>query len=142
MLIAELLAGSKNLSLALFPDDTVKKVESRFALKNNKPVIECFVRRKQVPAKPEELVRQLLIAHLNLHFGYDLGRIAVEHPITFGRDSSKRADIVIFDADRPTVPYCIIEVKAPHSRAAKTSSRAMRTPPAHRWRYGATVLRQ
>ena len=35
----------------------------------------------------------------------DSGRI----PDTFGRDSSKRADIVIFDADRPTVPYTIIE---------------------------------
>lgn len=38
-------------------------------------------------------------------------RLAVEYPITFGRDTSKRADVVIFDADRPTVPYTTVEVK-------------------------------
>lgn len=35
----------------------------------------------------------------------------IRYPITFGRDSSKRADIVVFDADRPNVPYIIVEVK-------------------------------
>ena len=44
-------------------------------------------------------------------YGYPITRIAVEYPITFGRDNSKRADIVIFDADRPTVPLIIVEVK-------------------------------
>ena len=32
-------------------------------------------------------------------------------PITFGRDTSKRADIVVFDPDSPTTPYLIVEVK-------------------------------
>jgi type I restriction enzyme M protein len=35
----------------------------------------------------------------------------VEYPITFGRDNSKRADIVVFDKDRPDIPYAIVEVK-------------------------------
>lgn len=44
-------------------------------------------------------------------YHYPVGRIAVEYPVTFGRDTSKRADIVVFDPDRPTVPYLIVEVK-------------------------------
>lgn len=43
----------------------------------------------------------------------------MEVPITFGRDTSKRADIVIWDADRPPVAYCMIEVKAPTAKAGK-----------------------
>ena len=61
--------------------------------------------------KPEERTRHLWLARLIEQFGYPASRIQVEYPITFGRDSSKRADIVVFDADRPTVPYIIIEVK-------------------------------
>ena len=51
-------------------------------------------------------------------------RIVVEYPITFGRDSSKRADIVVFDADRPTVPYIIIEVKHGKLRDGKEQLRS------------------
>ena len=47
----------------------------------------------------------------NSGYNYPLSRLTVEYPITFGRDTSKRADIVLFDADRPTVPYLIVEVK-------------------------------
>ena len=73
--------------------------------------IDCLVRNKNVPLNPEERIRQLWLSRLIDQYGYPASRIAVEYPITFGRDSSKRADIVVFDADRPTVPYIIIEVK-------------------------------
>ena len=36
----------------------------------------------------------------------------MEYPVTFGRDTSKRADIVVMDADRPTVPYLIVVLLA------------------------------
>lgn len=52
-------------------------------------------------------------------YKYPASRIQVEYPITFGRDTSKRADIVIFDADRPTVPYVIIEVKQATAKGGK-----------------------
>ena len=45
--------------------------------------------------------------------------VSVEYAITFGRDTSKRADIVVFDADRPTVPYLIVEVKQPTEKGGK-----------------------
>ncbi|WP_221159968.1 type I restriction enzyme HsdR N-terminal domain-containing protein [Rhizobium lentis] len=73
--------------------------------------VTCLVRNREVQLKAEERTRQLWLSRLIHQYGYAPSRIAVEYPITFGRDSSKRADIVVFDADRPTVPYIIIEVK-------------------------------
>ena len=74
---------------------------------------------KDIAAKPEEFVRQLWLQRLHNHFGYPLARLAVELSVTFGRDTSKRADIVVFDADRPTVPYLIVEVKQPKLKDGK-----------------------
>ena len=71
---------------------------------------KCPIRKKDVRARPEEVLRQLWIQRLTTRYGYPLTRLAVEYPITFGRDTSTRADIVIFDADRPTVPFTILEV--------------------------------
>ena len=86
--------------------------------------ITCFMRNKDVQLKPEERTRQLWLARLIDQYGYPASRIAVEYPITFGRDSSKRADIVVFDADRPTVPYIIIEVKQGKLRDGKEQLRS------------------
>ena len=82
------------------------------------------MRNKDVQLKPEERTRQLWLARLIDQYGYPASRIAVEYPITFGRDSSKRADIVVFDADRPTVPYIIIEVKQGKLRDGKEQLRS------------------
>lgn len=84
----------------------------------------CLVRKKEVQLKPEERNRQLWLARLIEQYGYPLSRIQVEYPITFGRDTSKRADIVIFDSDRPTVPYVIIEVKQEKLRDGKEQLRS------------------
>jgi type I restriction enzyme M protein len=72
----------------------------------------------------EEAVRQLWILRLTKHYGYPINRLTVEYPITFGRDTSKRADIVIFDADRPTVPYAIVEVKQTKLKDGKEQLRS------------------
>ena len=105
----ELLQGT---SSDLFTHSERNAVIASSVLKNGKRYLTCLVRKKEVLAKPEEIVRQLWLQRLTLHYGYPVSRLAVEYPITFGRDSSKRADIVVFDADRPTVPYLVIEVKA------------------------------
>ena len=86
--------------------------------------VVCAIRNKPVLLKPEERTRQLWLSRLLGHYGYPASRIAVEYPITFGRDSSKRADIVVFDADRTTVPYIIIEVKQPSLRDGKEQLRS------------------
>lgn len=88
--------------------------------KKGKPyaVVECLVRKKQITLKPEEVVRQLLIDKLINEYGYPISRMQLEYPVYFGREV-KRADIVIIDEDRPTVPYIIIEVKKPKLKEGK-----------------------
>ena len=88
------------------------------------PYATCLIRRKEVQLKPEERTRQLWLTRLIDTLGYSPSRIAVEYPITFGRDSSKRADIVVFDADRPTVPYVIVEVKQAKYKDGKEQLRS------------------
>ena len=92
--------------------------------KNDRLYFRCPVRNKDILAKPEKAVRQLWILRLTKHYGYPINRLAVEYPITFGRDTSKRADIVIFDADRPTVPYTIVEVKQTKLKDGKEQLRS------------------
>lgn len=125
MTLIELL-GDKAASLSsdLFGEATVQAVEALLLDKNGKTYIKCLSRNKEILAKPEELVRQLWLHRLMLHYGYPKERITVEHPITFGRDSSKRADIVVFDADRPTVPYLIVEVKQIKVKGGKEQLRS------------------
>lgn len=87
-------------------------------------VVECIVRKKDVVAKSEEVVRQLWLHRLTTQYHYPVSQLAVEYPITFGRDSSKRADIVIYDPDRPAVPYVMIEVKQAKMKDGKEQLRS------------------
>lgn len=120
MTINELLSNSKSqFSLDVFSTKSRAAVEAAMTEKNGKYYLKCRVRGKDVIAKPEEIIRQLWLYRLEHDFKYQVSRIAVEYPITFGRDSSKRADIVIFDFDRPTVPYAIVEVKQPTEKGGK-----------------------
>jgi type I restriction enzyme M protein len=115
-----LLSEAKNQSLlALFGTVAVQAVEALFTERNGKHYFKCPVRGKEVQAKPEEIIRQLWIHRLVNHYRYPVSRITVEYPISFGRDTSKRADIVVFDADRPTVPYIILEVKQLTAKSGK-----------------------
>ena len=103
--------GRTDHSLKLFDPSELTDLEALLHEKNGRLFFRCPVRKKDILAKPEEAVRQLWILRLTNQYGYPLTRLAVEYPITFGRDTSKRADIVVFDADRPTVPFTIVEVK-------------------------------
>jgi len=118
--IRELLSMSKtHFSLEVFDDKTISAVEEALIERGGKPYLKCRVREKEVLAKPEEIIRQLWLYRLETHYKYPTSRLSVEYPITFGRDSSKRADIVVFDADRPTVPYLVVEVKQPTIKGGK-----------------------
>lgn len=97
--------------LSLFDDEDVAAIEALLQTKNGKISIKCLATNKDRAAKPEEIVRQLWIRRLLTKYNYPQQRLAIEFPITFGRDTSKRADIVVFDAHRSQTPYIIIEVK-------------------------------
>ncbi|UYO41955.1 N-6 DNA methylase [Rhodopseudomonas palustris] len=112
----------------LFSEDEVRALDARVVMRESRgkqvPYVTCLVRGKEVQLKQEERTRQLWLARLIDKLGYAPSRIAIEYPITFGRDSSKRADIVVFDADRPTVPYIIVEVKQAKYKDGKEQLRS------------------
>ncbi|MBZ9716072.1 N-6 DNA methylase [Deinococcus multiflagellatus] len=107
------LLGAANFGSAasIFGTTAINDVNDRLIEKNGKTYVKCLVRDKDVQAKQEEVVRQLWLHRLLHHYGYPKGRMTVEYPVTFGRDTSKRADIVVFDKDDPTAPYILVEIK-------------------------------
>jgi type I restriction enzyme M protein len=112
----------------LFSEEEVHALNARVVMRESRgkqtPYITCLVRNKEVQLKPEERTRQLWLARLIDKLGYARSRITVEYPITFGRDTSKRADIVVMDADRSTMPYVIIEVKQAKFKDGKEQLRS------------------
>jgi type I restriction enzyme M protein len=110
-------------SLSLFDEKLVSDLGGRITEKNGKFYTTCIIRNKEIVLKPEEVVRQLYAMKLLREYGYSSQRIKFEHPIHFGREV-KSADIVIFDKDRPTVEYIIIEVKKPKLKDGKNQLRS------------------
>jgi len=53
---------------------------------------------------PEEIVRQLFLFELTdkNFYGYPVQKIKTETTVTFGRDTKKRADIVVYQEDNAT----------------------------------------
>jgi type I restriction enzyme M protein len=98
MLITQVLDDPNREALVdLFGLSAVAGVEARFSEKSGKPYVRCLARDKDVQAKREEVVRQLWLHRLVEYYKYPLPRLTVEYPVTFGRDSSKRADIVVLE---------------------------------------------
>jgi type I restriction enzyme M protein len=108
--------------LSQFKAEEITDLENSIFLKqtakNNLPYIKCLVRNKDIQLKPEEAIRQLYLRVLNQRYGYPFNRMEVEYSVSFGREK-KKADIVIFDRDKPTIPYIIIELKAPKLKDGK-----------------------
>ena len=120
--IAEILRDS-DYSLDLFSSEAIEDLENNISIQNGKPYVNCILRNKDIQLKPEEVVRQLYTKLLIDKYKYPKKRITFEHPVSFGRQI-KSADIVIFDKDRPTVEYVIIEVKKPKLKDGKSQLRS------------------
>lgn len=88
------------------------------------PKLRCHLRQKDVPATPEEAVRQDWLRRLTTDYGYAVARLRVEWPVVIGRDESKRADIVIMDDEGGETPYAITEVKKPKLKDGKEQLRS------------------
>ncbi|MHC5205470.1 type I restriction enzyme HsdR N-terminal domain-containing protein [Pseudomonas chlororaphis] len=86
--------------------------------KNLAPYVTCLVRGKPIKLTPEEAIRQLYLLVLRDELGYPISRMAVEYEVTFGREK-KRADICVFDKDRTTTPYLLVEIKKPKLKDGK-----------------------
>jgi len=112
-----------NYSLSLFDEKLVSGLESKITEKDSRFYVVCAIRDKEIILKPEEVVRQLYAMKLLEEYGYPKQRIKFEHAIHFGREV-KSADIVIFDKDRPTVEYIIVEIKKPKLQDGKNQLRS------------------
>lgn len=120
--LTNILKGS-SYSLSLFDQVWVKELENNVKIIEGKPYITCIIRDKDILLKPEEIVRQLYLMKLIKEYNYPKKRIALEHPISFGREI-KSADIVVFDKDRPMVEYIIVETKKPKLQDGKDQLRS------------------
>lgn len=89
----------------------------------NKVVVKCLVRNTDIILTPEEIVRQLYLDRLINEYKYPANRIKLEHAINFGREV-KRADIVIFEEERPKTEYIIIETKKEKEKDGKEQLRS------------------
>ncbi|HCW32706.1 MAG: N-6 DNA methylase [Candidatus Peregrinibacteria bacterium GW2011_GWE2_39_6] len=112
-----------NYSLLLFDPKLIGDLEQRIIVKDGKFYVSCAIRDKEIILRPEEVVRQLYVMKLLFEYGYPKKRIKFEHAIHFGREV-KSADIVIFDKDRPTVEYIIVEIKKPKLQDGKNQLRS------------------
>lgn len=125
-IIQEIFKDS-NYHLALFTKEEIEtfrdKIFIKTVRKKETPFISCIVRGKDIQLKPEEIVRQLYTARLLDQYGYLKKRLAFEHPVNFGREK-KKADIVIFDKDRPDTAYIIVELKKPKLKDGKNQLRS------------------
>ncbi|OUM06906.1 SAM-dependent methyltransferase [Pseudomonas syringae] len=119
--LAELLKDSA-YQLDQFKPHQVAMLQASITMKDTgkkqAPYVTCLVRGKPIKLTPEEAMRQLYIIVLRDELGYSTSRMTVEYEVTFGREK-KRADICVFDKERPTTPYILVEVKKPKLKDGK-----------------------
>ena len=121
MTLAEILKDS-NYKLTQFSPEKVKFFEENIRVREvrgkDTPYINCLVRKREIKLTPEEAVRQLYVMVLMQDFGYPTERMELEYAVSFGREK-KRADVVIFDRDKTTSPYIMVELKKPKLKDGK-----------------------
>ncbi len=119
--LVELFRDSE-YKLTQFSDSQIATLEKSISYKESRgktaPYVKCLVRDKEIKLTPEEAVRQLYILVLTQNYGYPAERMALEHPVNFGRET-KRADIVIFDKQDTRAVNIIVEVKKPKLKDGK-----------------------
>ena len=96
--------------------EITEEEKGRYYLKDLKSGKSRFVfDEKKGTGKPEEIVRQLWLHKLNVHYKYPMERIDTEVSVHFGRKEYARADIVVYKKDKIT-PYIVVEVKSPKEK--------------------------
>lgn len=97
--------------------DIYEKEEGKWYLKSwDSENRELLVYNEKTNKKaPEEIVRQLFLYEIINKYGYPQKRIKTETTVRFGKDETKRADIVIYQNDNYT-PWLVVEIKAPNQK--------------------------
>ncbi|MDR2406732.1 MAG: type I restriction enzyme HsdR N-terminal domain-containing protein [Bacteroidales bacterium] len=122
MLLSTILKDS-DYKQAQFDMMLIQEFERKIVTRTDKngkeiPYVNCAIRKKEIRLTPEEAVRQLYLEILLNDYQYPADRIELEYAVTFGREK-KRADIVIFDKQKTTSPYIIVEMKKPKLKDGK-----------------------
>ena len=123
MTILSQILKDSNYKLTQFSESKTKTLENKITTKENKSgkqdfYTTCLIRKKEIKLTPEEIIRQLYLIYLTQDLGYPTTRIELEYCVTFGVEK-KRADICIFDRDKPTAPYILVELKKPKLKDGK-----------------------
>lgn len=108
--LSQLIKADGKYDLTIFSAVSIDRIEESIFQKDNKYFIKCLKRNKAIQAKPEELVRQLMLDKLVNEYEYPVELLDVEHTVNFGREK-KFADIVIFNKKDKTSVYCVLEIK-------------------------------
>jgi type I restriction enzyme M protein len=119
--LAELLRDSA-YKLTQFKPAQIQSLEASITMKDtgktSSPYVTCLVRGKPIKLTPEEAVRQLYVMVLKDDLGYTINRLSLEYDVTRGREK-KRVDVCVFDKDKATTPYILVELKKPKLKDGK-----------------------
>ncbi len=108
--ISNLIKANGKYDLTIFTRESIDRIEKSVSEKEGKYYIECLARGKEVQAKPEEIVRQLMLDKLINEYNYPVDLLEVEYTVNFGREK-KFADIVILNKKDKTSVYAVLEIK-------------------------------
>lgn len=111
-----IFGGSKvDHGLDVFKDSEFAQLD--LSIRGGKAYIRCTATAKDRLAKPEEVVRQLMLIRLAHTLNYPLDAIAIEVPVKMGAAyAPKAADIVIYTDGTKLTPHMILEVKKPRRK--------------------------
>ncbi|MDR2425836.1 MAG: type I restriction enzyme HsdR N-terminal domain-containing protein, partial [Endomicrobium sp.] len=127
MLIEEIVKDSK-YELTQFKTKQIEELEKSIVVKGEKNkreyYVNCVVRKKEIKVTAEEVVRQLYLKKLMEEYGYDEQRFEIQSEVVMG-SSKKRADIVVYERERPTQAYIIVELKSPLNPTAKEGKKQL-----------------
>jgi len=99
-----------------FGTKEIEDVQRRFKSGQDAIKYTCLCRGDEhLYNGPEDLVVQLFLNRLINTYGYPVEDLEVEKQVQMGRDTKKRADIVVYTQGRP---YIVIEAKAPRARGS------------------------
>ena len=86
MNLSQLIKSSGKYDLTIFSAESIDRIEKSVFEKNEKFFIKCLKRKKDIQAKPEEIVRQLMLDKLINEYNYPLDLLRVEFSVSFGRE--------------------------------------------------------
>ena len=88
MKLTDIIKGSE-YDLSLFTEAQISELESRIAERQTKKGVEyyitCAVRKKDIKATPEEVVRQLYLLVLTSDLSYPVSRMELEYEVFVGK---------------------------------------------------------